>query len=246
MINLWPSAPIVSFTFDDFPHSAWAAGGEILARHGATGTFYASLGLIDQDSEAGEGRLLAARDVHDLLAAGHELGCHTYTHRHAWLTPPSAYEQSLRDNRAALSALAPGARMQSHAYPISGPHPANKRVVARQFLCARGGGQTLNRGPTDVNNLNAFFLEQACGDPAPVQALIARNARESGWLIFATHDVRATPSRYGCTPEFLSRVVQAAAASGAQLVPVVVAWEQLVAPGMALASINEPTTLPLH
>ncbi len=236
MIDLRPPAPIVSFTFDDFPHSAWVAGGAILARHGALGTFYASLGLLDQESDSGEGRLLSAPDVHALLAAGHELGCHTCTHGHAWDTAPSAYERSLLANRTALAALAPGARMLTHAYPISGPRPATKRVVARHFRCARGGGQTLNRGPTDANNLNAFFLEQAHGDAAPVQALIARNARESGWLIFATHDVRPSPGRYGCTPAFLDIVVQAAAASGARLMPVAAAWEHLAATGTGFAS----------
>src|SRR2546429_104887 len=37
--------PLISFTFDDFPRSAFLDAGSILRRYGALGTYYASLGL---------------------------------------------------------------------------------------------------------------------------------------------------------------------------------------------------------
>jgi hypothetical protein len=46
-----------------------------------------------------------------------------------------------------------------------------------------------------------------------------------GWLIFATHDVAAQPSRYGCTPEFLEQVVQYSVDSGARILPVAKAFD---------------------
>ena len=65
-------APIVSFTFDDFPRSALHVGGEILRARGFAGTYYASLGLVDRDSPVG--RIFSVYDLKSLLAQGHELG----------------------------------------------------------------------------------------------------------------------------------------------------------------------------
>ena len=45
--------PLISFTFDDFPRSALTVGGEILERHGARGTYYASLGVMGKYEAAG-------------------------------------------------------------------------------------------------------------------------------------------------------------------------------------------------
>ena len=59
--------------------------------------------------------------------------------------------------------------------------------------------------------------------------MIDQNARARGWLIFATHDVRETPSRFGCTPDFFEQVVQWSLESGARILPVVEALEVLKA-----------------
>ena len=75
--DAWPQG-VVSFTFDDFPKSALTAGGSILERHGARGTYYVASKLAKTDGAVG--RLF---DVEDISAAhhnGHEIGCHTYTH----------------------------------------------------------------------------------------------------------------------------------------------------------------------
>ena len=117
-----------------------------------------------------------------------------------------------------------------------------KRVAGRHFLCCRGGGlrpgrysshraggQTFNSGITDLNLLCAFFLEKSRENPEAVKRLIDQNAQARGWLIFATHDVRDTPSRFGCTPAFFEQVVQWSLESGARILPVVEALEVLKA-----------------
>src|SRR5260370_40341484 len=48
----WPGGA-VSFTFDDFPHSAFAAGGEVLERHGWPRPSYTPLGLARPPREPG-------------------------------------------------------------------------------------------------------------------------------------------------------------------------------------------------
>jgi hypothetical protein len=83
-------------------------------------------------------------------------------------------------------------------------------------------------GPTvDLNLLRANRLYSASVDLADVRQLIARHARPGAWLIFYTHDVRDTPSSFGCTPGYFEAVVQSAAASGGRIVTVAAALATL-------------------
>jgi peptidoglycan/xylan/chitin deacetylase (PgdA/CDA1 family) len=231
--------PIISFTFDDCPRSAFLEAGSILRRYGALGTYYVSLGLMGKQSHLGP--MYRAEDLKELAHLGHELGCHTFGHCHSWNTPPDVYERAILENQQAFNDVLPGASFQTFSYPFSGPRLAVKKVAGRHFLCCRGGGlkpgryffrhsgggQTFNSGITDLNLLCAFFLEKSRGNPEAVKSLIGQNARARGWLIFATHDVCAAPSPYGCTPDFFEQVVHWALESGARILPVVKALEML-------------------
>ncbi|HVX56577.1 MAG TPA: hypothetical protein VHA37_02490, partial [Candidatus Saccharimonadales bacterium] len=79
----------------------------------------------------------------------------------------------------------------------------------------------------DLNYLKAFFLEQCGEDMSSIRALLDATCAAGGWLIFATHDISPLPSRFGCTPEFFEAVVAAAAKSGATLLPVAAACQEL-------------------
>src|ERR1041385_194185 len=70
--------PLISFSFDDFPKSAWRDGGAILEQSGARGTYYVCLGLLNQDTPTGQ--ICNLSDLKALCERGHELGCHTYSH----------------------------------------------------------------------------------------------------------------------------------------------------------------------
>ena len=221
--------PLVSFTFDDFPRSAWLAAGPILGRYGISATYYASLGLAG--TEGPSGRHFVEGDLREILAAGHELGCHTHAHCPAWETRPAAFAESVRRNEAELRARLPWARFRSLSYPVSPPRAATKRLMSERFLCCRGGGQTHNAGEIDLSYLRGYFLEQAGGAIPPLAEAIASSASAGGWLILATHDVAAAPSRYGVTPEFLEHAVQLARASGAEVLPVAAAWDRIAGRG---------------
>jgi len=216
---------IVSFTFDDFPRSALLAGGGILERFNAAGTYFASLGLAGQTTRAGE--IFQLPDLPLLMSRGHELGCHTYDHCPAWETAPAAFEASIIRNAETLRRLVPGAEFRTLSYPIDNPRPETKRRSARYFACARGGGQTFNAGCVDLNYLAAFFLEQSRDRPAAIEQVIDANRRAGGWLILATHDVAERPTRFGCTPELFEHVVDHAVKSGAEILPVYRAWERI-------------------
>jgi glycosyltransferase involved in cell wall biosynthesis len=111
------------------------------------------------------------------------------------------------------------------------PHPLSKAKVAPLFLSCRGGGQTTNFGNTDLNQLSAFFLEKSRDNIQAVKDLIDFNRKVNGWLIFATHDVAANHTPYGCTPQFLKSVVEYAHNSGNQILPVAEALRFMGTPG---------------
>jgi peptidoglycan/xylan/chitin deacetylase (PgdA/CDA1 family) len=220
--------PVISFTFDDFPRSALLEGGRILHRYNALGTYYVSLRLMGKQG-LGETMFLL-EDLKAVLEQGHELGCHTFGHCHSSKTNPEDFENSIIENRQALSKFLPEASLKTLSYPSSRPRPATKRRAARYFMCCRGGGQsqTFNAGTADLNTLSTFFLERSRDDPDAVKNLIDRNRRERGWLIFATHDISECPSPYGIKPDFFEQVVQWAVESGARILPVGLACEELM------------------
>jgi peptidoglycan/xylan/chitin deacetylase (PgdA/CDA1 family) len=219
------AVPLVSFTFDDFPRTALWSGGEILERHGATGTYYTSLGIMG--TEGPSGPLFVLDDLRALLRKGHELGCHTFSHCHSWDTRTSNFEEGIQKNSAALKSIFPEAEFKSLSYPISEPRPLTKRKTAKYFRCSRGGGQTLNAGTADLNQLSAFFLEKSRNRIQDATDLIDLNKKLQGWIIFATHDVSPDPSPFGCTPQFFEEVVSYAENSGARILPVAGALEAI-------------------
>jgi hypothetical protein len=126
----------------------------------------------------------------------------------------------------------------------------SKRAAARYYLTSRGGGQTFNSGIADLNQLSAFFLERAGGDLELPKALIDRNRKAKGWIVFATHDISRSPSQYGCTPEFFEEVVRYAVQSGAQILSVadaldVIRATRTIRQNIPVAGLTESTTAKL-
>lgn len=217
--------PIVSFTFDDFPRSALHTGGSILRHYGATGTYYAAFGLMGK--QAPTGTMFVKEDLESLLKEGHELGCHTFGHCDAAETSPGAFEESIIENQKALTNLYPGLHFRTLSYPLNAPRARTKQKVARHFACARGGGQTFNKGTADLNCLLAHFLEQSRDNPQGVKSLIDANCRTKGWLIFATHDISEDPTPWGCTPGLFEDIVRHTVRSGTRILSVQNAYDAL-------------------
>jgi hypothetical protein len=215
--------PIVSFTFDDFPKNAGTTGSRILQELGISATYYLSLGLAGLTTPTG--LMFNREDLEAVSEAGHEFGCHTFDHSHAWNTRAKAFATSLDRNRDEFKKLMPGLSLESMSYPISCPNPGVKREAARRFQVCRAGGQDFNHGIMDRNNLKSFFLEKCAGSSLLPKDVIDRNCEANGWLIFATHDISECPTQYGCTPDFFAEIARYAANSGARLLPVAKAWQ---------------------
>ena len=218
-------SPVISFTFDDFPRSALLNAGAILRERGFAGTYYASFGLMGKQAPTGE--IFELADLDELTRQEHELACHTFDHYDSWETEPAEFEASIRRNQRAAADRLQGRELKSLSYPISWPRPETKRTVACHYECARGGGQTFNAGTMDLNYLKAFFIEQSRDNFEAIRQTIDSNARAKGWLIFATHDVCGSPTRFGCTPDLFERVVDYSAKSGAIVLPVHTAFQRI-------------------
>lgn len=88
------SAARVYLTFDDGPDADWTPRIlELLAAAGARATFF----LVGR--AAARQPALARR----LAAAGHEVGNHSFSHRHPWLLPERAARREVSDGAAALA-----------------------------------------------------------------------------------------------------------------------------------------------
>jgi peptidoglycan/xylan/chitin deacetylase (PgdA/CDA1 family) len=239
VVTIKTTTPLISFSFDDAPRTAFSNGGNILKKHGARATFFVSLGLLE--SESPSGTIAFQEDLHRAVEEGHELGCHTFDHIDPWETTPEVFEQSILKNRQTLAKIIPDTAFTTFAYPLCGPRPATKHRVGKLFNCCRGGGQTFNSGETDFNLLKAFFLDIRTGaNIDTVKRLIDQNSECRGWLIFATHDVTDNPSPYGCTQKFFGKVVEYAARSDTLLLPIGKACEKLQAHHLELKRFVPP------
>ena len=215
-VTVAPARPIVSFTFDDFPASALDVGGAILESRGVRGTYYACAGLTERPGHAD------LDDFRRCLERGHELADHSFTHVHCReAATPELIDQILR-NRAAL----PEGASAHFAYPFGASDPRSEQVVARLAPTARAAVPGINVGRVPAHWLRANELYSAKGIDG-LRALIEENACRRGWMIVFTHDVSETPGPHGCTPADLAAVLDAALASGAEVLTVDAAWRRI-------------------
>lgn len=204
--------PVVSFTFDDAPESAVEAGATILEAAGARGTYYLCAGLMGQDGPMG--RFADAGQAARLADAGHEIACHTFSHLDCGRATGAEIGADADRNADALAELAP--RVRHFAYPYGDVSPRAKAALHARYGSLRGLHKGLVRDGSDLNQLPAVGIEGEDGE-AVAAAWIDRAAAERAWLILYTHDVRETPSPFGCTPGALERLVERARGAGARI-----------------------------
>jgi peptidoglycan/xylan/chitin deacetylase (PgdA/CDA1 family) len=210
---------LISFAFDDVPKSSCVIGGEILKKYGLSATYYLSMRLMDGVYSIGTA--FSRNDLDNIIAAGHEIGCHTYGHLDAWNTNPDVFEASIQENQSKLNEIYPGKAFMTFSYPINTPHPKIKQKAGESFICCRGGGQTYNSNIIDLNLLRGYFIDKRNRDNRDsIIKIIDENCDKKGWLIVCTHDVDEKPSPYGCTPQLYEDLVGYSYRSGARILPV--------------------------
>lgn len=212
------ATPIVSFTFDDAPDTAWTNGSRILDEHGVRGTFYISGGLVGAVED--DRRLISAEGCRALAASGHELGCHTYSHVKLRTLSRSELRADLDRNRAFLTAIDGRTTRRNFAFPYIMGWPPAQSLLASRFATARGGLQGVNRSGTDPHFLRGAEIRSSDDLEEPLLGWIKDVVADPGWLIFFTHDISETPTSYGCTPVTLARLVAEALERGCRVMPV--------------------------
>jgi peptidoglycan/xylan/chitin deacetylase (PgdA/CDA1 family) len=208
---------VVSFCFDDFPRTAYTAGGSILKSYGARGTYYASLGLMNTANQLGD--QMRQGDIDSVLSDGHELGCHTFSHSSCRRVPFDLFERDVLTGRDAIRKMT-GTDAPHFAYPFGHVSIASKKRMGTHMKSCRGIYPGINGPDADLNLLRANSIYGDMDQFGRIQSLLLENERTRGWLIFYTHDVRRCPSPFGTTPALFDMAVAMAKQKGFRIAPV--------------------------
>jgi peptidoglycan/xylan/chitin deacetylase (PgdA/CDA1 family) len=160
-----------------------------------------------------------ADDVRNLLAGGHELASHTFSHVSARTVPAAVYAAEITRGAVGTS--------RNFSYPYGEVTLATKRAAGRLCASCRGTQPGVNGPQADLNLLRANALYSASVDVNQIRDLMTQHSGAGRWLIFYTHDVRDNPSPYGCTPAYFEKVVDWAVGMPARVVTVAAALSAL-------------------
>jgi peptidoglycan/xylan/chitin deacetylase (PgdA/CDA1 family) len=208
------TSPLITFSFDDFPRSAYTAGAALLREWNVRATYYVSMGFMNSVGYFTES------DLHEAIREGHELACHTFSHLDATSVSPLEFLVDIARNRDAMRKILCGFEVIDFAYPYGRVTCELGHDIKSRFWSARGTEPGLNRAPIERGHLRANRLYDRLGNLTAIEELIDRNCDEGGWLIFYTHDISNHPSEWGCTPHYFERVLRAAVKCGAKIMPV--------------------------
>ena len=218
---------IVSFTFDDFPQSAVVHGARLLEDYGARGTFYLTGSYCGQVIDGVP--QYCANDLAELAAAGHEIGCHTFTHRRVSTLSAMELNRELELNAAFAARHLPGIALRTFAYPFGDVSIAATMRLQSRFAGCRSIEPGFNSGSADLGRLRSVQLYDRLLSAEDVSDIIKRAVMRTAWLIFYTHDVTQTPSSFGCTPSLFEHAIKFAIAAGAEIRPILDAIDVVTA-----------------
>ena len=200
--------PMVSFTFDDVPKSAATRGAAILEAYGAAGTYYVIGGQVGTSSPLWD--MVDDEDVVALHRHGHEIACHTFSHKRACDLDARTLNAEIEHNQHYLHSLDPSIQIENFAYPFGYGSFVRKRQLKSVFKSCRGIVPGVNSGSVDLQFLRAMPLIDRRIDRDGIERAFDAAQTANGWLIFYTHDVADEPSPYGCSPALLNEALEAA------------------------------------
>jgi peptidoglycan/xylan/chitin deacetylase (PgdA/CDA1 family) len=202
------ATPMVSFTFDDVPKSAATLGAAILEAHDAHGTFYVIGSQVGTSSPLWD--MVDRDDVVTLHRDGHEIACHTFSHKRACDLDAETLNAEIERNQQYLRSLDPSIRIENFAYPFGYGSFVRKRQLKTVFKSCRSIVPGVNSGTVDLQFLRAIPLIDRRIDRDGIERAFDQAETANGWLIFYTHDVADEPSPYGCSPSLLNEALEAA------------------------------------
>ena len=131
----------------------------------------------------------------------------------------AAFRADVEKGREALKELT-GIDPPNFAYPYGHATLRSKKTLGPTLASSRSNFPGCNGPDLDLNLLKANRLYGDVDQSRAVEALIRQNVARKSWLIFYTHDVRLSPSVYGCTAAVFESAVSLAAHSGSRILTI--------------------------
>jgi hypothetical protein len=139
------------------------------------GTYYVCAGGCGAASPSGP--LASADDIGALLARGHEIGCHTYSHLAVSTLRRRELAGDLDRNLAALESICAGIVPRNFAFPYGDMSFSAKRYVERRFDSCRSIRPGVNAGTIDLGALRFWPLDNASINRARIVKLVDETVR---------------------------------------------------------------------
>jgi len=165
-------------------------------------------------------RVIGADQVRALYDAGHEIGCHTFSHARVEDLDAQRMDEECAQNLRRLRELCPGIALTNFCYPFGRASLPRKMQLQKHFDSCRGVYQGINAGTADLGMLRAIDLYDRTLTPDKLRRVLREIRARNGWLIFTTHDVADTPSWIGCSPRLLADTIAAVQAENMQCLPI--------------------------
>jgi peptidoglycan/xylan/chitin deacetylase (PgdA/CDA1 family) len=210
--------PLVSFTFDDCPESAFTNGAAILTDHGILGTYYIASGISNTDDTYWH--VINPEQIRALHEQGHEIGCHTYSHLNVENLSAAQVDEECRTNHNLLRRLCGDIQLTNFCYPFGGISLTTKLYLQKRFDSCRGKIEGINVGTIDLALLKVVELYDRTLTPDKLQNLLREVCDRNGWLIFYSHDVADIPTFMGCSPAFFRSTIETVQSMGLTCVSV--------------------------
>lgn len=205
-------APLVSFTFDICPDSAYTNGASILEDHGIHGTFYISSGICDTKDTYWH--VITPEQVRALHDHGHEIGCHTFSHVNVETLSASGINEECRLNHNLLRRLCGDIQLTNFCYPFGSVSLPRKLQLQKKFDSCRGIDEGVNVGKVDLGLLKVVELSNRTLTPEKLQTVLRETCDRNGWLIFYSLDIADPPTFMGCSPAFLRSTIETVQSMG--------------------------------
>lgn len=208
--------PVVSLTFDDAPASIAEHALPLMEERGWRATIYAATGLFGAINH--HGRMLTAAELRRLQARGHEIGAHSHAHVDYGAMDVADVLADLGRARKVFTENGLGSP-ESFAWPYGEASARAKLRLGGEFGSLRGTGHVVHTTQVDLNQVGSWRLFSG-GPMDLVFAALDRLEAEGGWMTLFTHDVRPSPTAWGCTPMDFERVIERVARMGARVLTV--------------------------
>ena len=229
-INIRNNKAIFSFTFDDVPISAAKNGAKILEEFNITGTYYVALGMeeIDGSTDDNTRRFLNKNDIINLHNAGHDIGCHTYSHLNQRQHTSKTVLTNCNKNTNLLQNILNTSSIDNFSYPFGMVSPLGKKILGRKYKTLRTSDHGINSGVTDMTHLRAIMLYSNTFNRDTLTKEINLAIKEKAWLIFYTHDVCEQPSEWGVNTDDFKWLVEQCVISECDILNISNAYNKII------------------